>query len=138
MTGISIKRRGILGLLLGAGAGAAAPPIITVKAAAAALGVSEAMTATEIADTAIGSAGPPEVDWQIINMIETTQYEKRRPMTEMPAHIASKKSWSQVYKASVNARETAIIRSYIDKLRRDRSFLEKALESLYGGSDEGA
>lgn len=60
---------------------------------------------------------------------------KRRPVHEMPHHIAGKRSWSPTYKAMVFAREEAIMQAYLDKVRQDRGFLDKAIEHVFGGDD---
>ena len=140
MMGKVIRRRGLIGMMLGAGAAASAPQAVTVKAAAAALGVSEALTATEVADNCAGDAqglmdSSSEWRWSLINLLERAYYAKRRPLHEMPHHIAGKRSWSPTYKAMVFAREEAIMQAYLEKIRQDRSFLEKAMEHVFGGED---
>lgn len=141
MIGKAIKRRGVIGFLLGAGAAAAAPQTVGVKVAAAALGVSEAMTSTEVADHCMeGNVGglhdsSQEMRWILSNILERSYYAKRRPVHEMPHHIAGKRSWSPTYKAMVFAREEAIMQAYLDKVRQDRGFLDKAIEHVFGGDD---
>lgn len=139
MIGKAIKRRGFLGALLGAGAAASAPQTVGLKAAAAALGVGEALTATEVADHCLEgnvgglTDGGDDMRWMLINLLERSYYAKRRPIHEMPPHIAGKRSWSPAYKAMVFAREEAIMQAYLDKVRRDRGFMDKAIEYVFGG-----
>lgn len=133
----AIGRRGILGLLLGAGAASAAPAVITVKAAAAALGVDEAMSANEIAGVTSEGIGPTwDTHWRLISLLERTHYAKRRPVADMPSHISTKRSWSPTFKAMIHAREEAIMQAYFDKLRMDQSFTEKLLGQVFGGQDD--
>lgn len=140
MIGNPIKRRGVIGLLIGAASAAKAPPVITSRAAAAALGVSTALDAspTDVAEAGIGVRSLDDVDWHFINTVENQLYYKNRPIAEMPPHISSKKSWSPVFKASVHAKEQAVIRAYIDKLRRDRSFMERVVGELFEDKDDQA
>lgn len=53
----------------------------------------------------------------------------RSPHT-MPAHIATKKSWSPVFKEAVRARETEIWDRFAEELEYNEAFVEKALELL--------
>lgn len=133
-----VNRRGILGFILGGAAAAAAPPAVTVKTAAAALGVSTAMSPSEIVEAASGpSSGLSDIDWMLINRVESMYYARSRAVKDMPSHISSKKSWSPVYKASVFAREEAIMRAYLDRLKYDKPFLAAIREALgLGGSDD--
>ena len=132
----AIGRRGLIGFFLGGAAAATTvPQAVTIKAAAAALGVSTSMTSDEVIENGLGSAGMDDLDWSFINAIDRNYYAKRRPVAEMPPHIATKKSWSHTYKASVFAREDAIIAAYVDRLRRDRSFMDKMKAKFFGGDD---
>ncbi len=132
----AIGRRGIIGFFLGGAAAAVTNPApVTIKAAAEALGVSTAMSGVEITETAIGPPSLGDIDWGFINAVERNHYARRRPVSEMPPHISTKKSWSHTYKASVFAREDAIMAAYVDKLRSDRSFLDKMKAKFFGGDD---
>lgn len=134
-----LARRGFLSFVLGGAAAAAAPPVVGIKAAAAALGVSEAMSATEITD----AVGPPmssltDIDWAVINRVERQHYARRRPTSELPPHIATKRSWSPAFKTMVHAREEAILQAYLDQLRLNKSFMAKAKEHFFGGGNDHA
>lgn len=134
-----LARRGFLGFVLGGAAAAAAPPVVGIKTAAAALGVSEAMTATEIAD----ALAPPIDDigddgWAVINQIERIHYARRRPTSELPPHIATKRSWSPAFKTMVHAREEAIMMAYLAELRLNKSFMAKVKEHFLGGRNDHA
>lgn len=134
-----LARRGFLGFVLGGAAAAAAPPVVGIKAAAAALGVSEAMTATEITDTAYPKMSElTDADWAIINRVERQHYARRRPTSELPPHIATKRSWSPAFKTLIHAREEAIIQAYLDNLRLNKSFMAKAREHFFGGGHDHA
>lgn len=133
-----LARRGFLGFVLGGAAAASAPPVIGVKAAAAALGVNEAMTATEIAEAGAPSGGLEDAEWRLINRIEQLHYNRRVSEDRLPVHIATKRSWSPAYKAMIYAREQAIMETYLDRMRRDRSFLDKVKQHFFGGADDRA
>lgn len=55
---------------------------------------------------------------------------RRLASQQMPAHIASKKSWSPVYKESVYREELELYQSIIDKIERDEAFAKRAAKLL--------
>lgn len=119
-----MNRRGILRAALGL----VVAPAVGVNQAAAALGVS----------TAIGVSGPRcEVEavnaketWKIGERLRTAQYAAERPVDAMPPHIRGKKSWSDVYKSSVFAREQEIIEAYIQRIQKDDAFAQAAARAM--------
>lgn len=119
-----IGRRGILGLILGAGATAAAQPRVTLAQASAALGVPVGATITDTmeAATGVGVGGPTSAYadfWQLINMIEQDHYKRRVREVDLPPHIAGKRSWSRAFKNHTFAAEQRIFDGYLHQLRSD-------------------
>lgn len=119
-----IGRRGILGLILGAGATAAAQPRVTLAQASAAMGVPVGATISETVEaaTGVGVGGPATAYpdwWAITNMIEQDNYKRRVREVDLPPHIACKRSWSRVFKNHAFAAEQRIMDSYLHQIRSD-------------------
>lgn len=132
-----LARRGFLGFILGGAAGAAVTPAsVGVKAAAAALGVSAQASASEIREAGLTAMTRPGHEWMLIDALESNHYAKRRPLRDIPPHIGAMRSWSPVYKASVAAKEEAIMRAYLDKLRHDKSLMQRMAEKFFGVSHD--
>lgn len=132
-----LARRGFLGFVLGGAAGAAVtPPSVGIKAAAAALGVSTAQSAIEIGEAATGIGLVADDDWMLINRIESIHYSRQKPERHMPPHIASMRSWSPVYKAMIAGREDAIMQTYLEKLRQDKTFMDRVKSTFFGVRDD--
>lgn len=130
-----INRRNLIGMILGGGAAAAVDPTMTVSKAAAALGLPADPDMSDLVEKGqdiILTPGRHFEPWEITNLYRVSMLSKTRPAGEMPAHIATKLSWSPSYKASVWQKEMMIIELLDMKMRRDQAFAERVFAVMTG------
>lgn len=135
-----MQRRSFLSALASVvGAGAAAPATLTVSRAAAVLGVPETASVSEIAQAGVSSsvfAPGAEIEmWRLMDLLDQHRRNATAPERYLPAHIASKRSWSAAYKASVHAREQLMYDMARSKLSREHETPAGLLRRILGGSD---
>jgi hypothetical protein len=127
-----MDRRHLIKLLLGGATVGATGAGVTVKAAAAAIGVDQLTASRDDCVEAATPVGGGYERWRIRNVMESHRFAKSRPMHHMPAHLASKRSWSAIYKASQLAREEAIMSAFRQRLDTDDSFAEQVINAILG------
>lgn len=127
---MSLSRRSILSALLGGAASAAAR--VSPRDAAKALGVPLNAPFGEVVHAASPVAATNNMGWQLEDLIRTRLRAQRGPDRYLPPHIAGKKSWSPVFKASVHAQEEVMLAAFLQKVRDDAGFFEKVASALIG------
>ena len=122
-------RRGILGLILGAGSTAIVNPRVTVAEASTALGLPIGAPIDEMVS---GMASPGLADdyWRFTELLQNELRRKREGLDGIPVHISTKRSWSPAFKVHVANQEARIIDAYMSKLNHDQKFRNKFLSSL--------
>lgn len=125
------------------GGGAAAPAVLTVDRAAAVLGVSRDDTVSDIASVACepGYTGVTngEIEaWRLMDMLDQHRRNLGAPEKYLPPHIASKRSWSAAYKASVHAREQLIYDLARAKISANHDTAAGILRRILTGKDDDA
>lgn len=138
-----LGRRNLLGLIMGGGAAAVVNPKVSLKEAAGAIGIPIGAPLGDIVDASgLSGPGPQEAVhdpfWDVMDLLRARRYAENKPLGEMPAHIASKKSWSAVFKASEFTREEMIYLALEQKLRRDMDFRNNIFGSLFGIGGDNA
>jgi hypothetical protein len=126
------SRRGLLKMILGAGVSA---PMIGSAGAAKALGVPLfAQPGPSVHDLGTTGSFAPEPlgtinGFPLWKLRRKADYQ-RQALNYLPAHIASKRSWSPIYKAGEYAREQMIIDAYFDRMEGDKSFAADVARAL--------
>jgi hypothetical protein len=128
-----MDRRSILRLLIGGATVGATGGGVAVSAAATALGVDKLTAGLDECVGAVGGS-PPGVPamWRIRNIHDAHRYAKSKPAREMPPHISAMRSWSPAYKASIHAREEAILAAFRQRLDDDESFADRFIKEILG------
>lgn len=127
-----MNRRSILKAAFGI---AATPATVSVKAAAAAIGADTALAAGCESVSVCGGLKDVTVSreyaiWRAIDQMRDRARYASTPERHLPPRIAAMRSWSPVYKASVFAREQAILDAYYRKVNEDDAFAEALFESI--------
>lgn len=130
------SRREILRLFAGGAATAAVGP----KQAAQALGLERGLVAGSAIPEGDVSAEPPDLvggdqTWRAFQNVRSIIWQRRDSEREaslghLPPHIAEKKSWSSVFKASVHLREQLILEAMMNEIERDEDARRKFLGLL--------
>lgn len=117
------------------GAGAAAPAALTVERAAAVLGVPPDAPVSDIMQASVGVEPCNPIDmetWRLFDMLDGYRRNLNAPERYMPARIASKRSWSATYKASVHAREQLLYDLARAKLMKEQGTFAEIMRRLLG------
>lgn len=141
---MTLNRRSILSFFAGGAASAASG--VSVREAAASLGTTTAMNvpAPQLPDPDPWDEGfgPCTADTSPADRLKVAarsrvfdvlHQERERILyarPDFPPHIASKKSWSPVFKESVRRREIAIIDAALHRMQREESITDKLLSAL--------
>ncbi|WP_028955888.1 hypothetical protein [Sulfitobacter sp. 20_GPM-1509m] len=57
-----------------------------------------------------------------------------RSIEHMPAHIRTKKSWSDTFKASAWSAEDRVFQALVEKMERDEAFAGRVAKMMFGGA----
>jgi hypothetical protein len=126
-----MDRRTILSLF--GGGAAAAVSGVSAKDAAAKLGLESGLVAGGPLPDVNGVAGV-EVTSRLPHFVMARLWRERERAhhsnPHMPAHIATKKSWSPAFKESIHRREVEIIDAFIEKIEADEEFAKRVGAAL--------
>jgi hypothetical protein len=129
-----MNRRGLLSLF--GGGAAAVVSGVSVKDAAAQLGLENGLVVGGPLPNVVSEGGEPSSNpysglphsymrhlWRMRDRIQHSN-------PHMPAHIATKRSWSPAFKEGVNRREVEIMEAFINKVEADEAFAERVGKML--------
>lgn len=126
-----MNRRGLLALIGGGAASAASG--MSVKDAAKAIGATDAlvMSAPPIGgDPVPVGSGSFSSHHRVMQRLWRARDRATHGHHTMPAHIATKRSWSPVFKEAVLRREADILEAFIEQVERDEELASRVARFL--------